>query len=57
MPTDPNLVKTVPKLLEKRLPISLVPRKSLIANLESLHEAQMQALDRPTLTIPTQDMS
>ena len=56
MPTL-NLVNAVPSLLDKRLPISLVPRASLSVILESVHEAQMQNLDRLTLAIPMQDIT
>ena len=51
-----NLVNALPSLLEKRFPISLVPRASLSAILESVHEAQMKNLDRLTLEIPMQDI-
>ena len=52
-----NLVNAVPSLLDKRLPISLVPRASLSVILESVHEAQMKNLDRLTLAIPMQDIT
>ena len=52
-----NLVNAVPSLLDKRLPISLVPRASLSVILESVHEAQMQHLDRLTKAIPMQDIT
>ena len=47
-----NLIKAIPTLLDKRLPISLVPRKSLIKILDAVHDIQKNAPDLPILAIP-----
>ena len=39
-------------LLDKRLPISLVPRKSLIKTLDAIHDSQKNSPDRLTLAKP-----
>ena len=51
-----NVINAIPTLLDKRLPISLVPRKSLIKILDSVHESQKNAPDRLTLEIPMTDI-
>ena len=43
-------------LLNRRIPISLNPRDSLIAILESVHRSQRLAGDRLTLAIPMTDL-
>ena len=51
-----NVINAIPTLLDKRLPISLVPRKSLIKILDSVHDSQKNAPDRLTLAIPMTDI-
>ena len=51
-----NLNNSVPIVLNRRIPISLVPRESLIAILESIHRSQRIAEDRLTLAIPMTDL-
>ena len=50
-----NVINAIPTLLDKRLPISLVPRKSLIKILDAVHDSQKNAPDRLTLAIPMTD--
>ena len=47
-----NVINAIPTLLDKRLPISLVPRKSLIKILDAVHDSRNYAPDRLTLAIP-----
>ena len=47
-----NIINAIPTLLDKRLPISLVPRKSLIKILDAAHDNQKNAPDCLTLAIP-----
>ena len=51
-----NIMNAIPTLLDKRLTMSLVPRNSLIAILNSVYESQKDAADRLTLAIPTTDL-
>ena len=51
-----NVINAIPTLLDKRLPISLVPRKSLIKILDSVHDSQKNAPDRLALAIPMTDI-
>ena len=51
-----NVINAIPTLLDKRLPISLVPRKSLIKILDAVHDSQKTAPDRLTLAIPMTDI-
>ena len=51
-----NVVNAIPTLLDKRLPISLVPRKSLIKILNAVHDSQKNAPDRLSLAIPMTDI-
>ena len=51
-----NVINAIPTLLDKRLPISLVPRKSLIKILDAVHDGQKNAPDRLTLAIPMTDI-
>ena len=51
-----NVINAIPTLLDKRLPISLVPRKSLIKILDAVHDSQKNAPDRLTLAIPMTDI-
>ena len=46
-----NVINAIPTLLDKRLPISLVPRKSLVKILDAVHDSQKNAPGRLTLTI------
>ena len=51
-----NVISAIPTLLDKRLPISLVPRKSLIKILDAVNDSQKNAPDRLTLAIPMTDI-
>ena len=51
-----NVINAIPTLLDKRLPVSLVPRKSLIKILDAVHDSQKNAPDRLTLAIPMTDV-
>ena len=41
-----NLLNSMPILLDKRLPMSFVPRESLLAVLNSVHDSQKHSTDR-----------
>ena len=47
-----SVINAIPTLLDKRLPISLVPRKSLIKILDAVHDSQKNAPNCLTLAIP-----
>ena len=51
-----NLVNSVPILLDKRLPMSLVTRESLLAVLDSVHDSQKHSTDPLSLAIPMKDL-
>ena len=51
-----NIMNAIPTLLDKRLTMSLVPRDSLIAILNSVYDSQKDATDRLTLAIPTTEL-
>ena len=51
-----NLLNLIPILLDKRLPMSLVPRESLIAVLNSVHDALKYNTLKMSLAIPMQDL-
>ena len=51
-----NVINAIPTLLDKRLPISLIPRKSLIKILDAVHDSQKNAPDRLILAIPMTDI-
>ena len=51
-----NLLNSIPILLDKRLPMSLVPRESLLAALDSFHDSQKQSTDRYSLATPMKDL-
>ena len=51
-----NLLNSIPTLLQKRLPMSLVPRDSLMKILDYVAREQMNARDRLTLAIPMDDL-
>ena len=51
-----NVINAIPTLLDKRLPISSVPLKSLIKILDAVHDSQKNAPDRLTLAIPMTDI-
>ena len=51
-----NLLNSIPILLDKRLPMSSVPRKSSLAILDSVHDRQKRSLDRLLLAIPMKDL-
>ena len=50
------MLNAIPTLLDKRLPISLVHRKSLITILDAVLDSQRNAPDRLTLAIPMTDI-
>ena len=51
-----NVQNSIPILLCKRLPMSSVPRDSLTAILESVHDSQKHSTDRLSLAIPMKDL-
>ena len=51
-----NLLNSIPTLLQKRLPMSLVPRDSLMKTLDYVAREQMNARDQLTLAIPMDDL-
>ena len=51
-----NLLNSIPILLDKRLPMSLVSRESLLALLDSVHDSQKHSTDRFSLAIPMKDL-
>ena len=51
-----NMQNSIPILLQKRLPMFLVPRESLLAILNSVYDSQKSANDRLTLAIPLKDL-
>ena len=51
-----NLLNSIPILLDKRLPMSLVPHESLLAVLDSVHDSQKHSTDRLSLAIPMKDL-
>ena len=51
-----NILNSIPILLGKRLPMSLVPKDSLNAILDSVHDSQKHASDRLSLAIPISDL-
>ena len=51
-----NLLGSVPTLLDQRLTISLMPRESLLAVLNSVYKSQINAPDRLSLAVPTNEL-
>ena len=51
-----TLVGSIPTLLQKHLPMALVPRESLLLILQSVARLQDSALDRLSLAIPMTDL-
>ena len=51
-----NLINSAPILLNRSLPMSLVPRETLIAILGSIHRSQRTARDRLTLALHMTDL-
>ena len=51
-----NLLNSIPTLSQKRLPMSLVPRDSLMKILDYVAREQMNTRDRLTLAIPMDDL-
>ena len=51
-----NLLDSVPTLLDQRLTISLMPRESLLVVLSSVYKSQINASDRLSLAIPTNEL-
>ena len=51
-----NVINAIPTLLDKRLPISLVPQRSSIKIHDAVHDSQKNAPDCLTLAIPMTDV-
>ena len=51
-----NLLNSIPTLLRKHLPMSLVPRELLMAILDHVGREQYKAADRLSLALPTSDL-
>ena len=51
-----NVQNSIPISLSERLPMSLVPRESLTAILDSVYDSQKNAADSLTLAIPMEDL-
>ena len=51
-----NVINSIPSILKNHLPMSLVPRESLLAILESVAREQSTAKDRLFLSIPMEDL-
>ena len=51
-----NVINAIPTSLDKRLPMSLVPRKSLIKTLDSVNGSQNNDPDRLTLALTMTDI-
>ena len=51
-----NLLTSIPTLLQKRLPMTLVPRDSLMKILDYVAREQMNARDGLTIAIPMDDL-
>ena len=51
-----NVLNSIPTLLDKRLPMSLVPRESLVAVIDAVYKSQKEENHRLTLAIPPSDV-
>ena len=51
-----NVLNSIPTLLDKRLPMSLVPRESLLAVIDAVYKSQKEENHRLTLAIPPSDI-
>ena len=51
-----NVLNSIPTLLDKRLPMSLVPRESLLAVIDAVYKSQKEENHRLTLAIPSSDI-
>ena len=51
-----NVLNSIPTLLDKRLPMSLVPRESLLAVIDAVYKSQKEENHRLTLAIPPSDV-
>ena len=51
-----NLLNSIPILLDKRLPMTSVPRESSFAILDSVHDRQKRSADHLLLAIPMKDL-
>ena len=51
-----NVLNSIPTLLDKRLPMSLVPRESLLAVIDAFYKSQKEENHRLTLAIPPSDI-
>ena len=51
-----NVLNSIPTLLDKRLPMSLVPRESLLAVIDAVCKSQKEENHRLTLAIPPSDI-
>ena len=51
-----NVLNSIPTLLDKRLPMSLVPRESLLVVIDAVYKSQKEENHRLTLAIPPSDI-
>ena len=51
-----NLLNSIPIRLDKRLPMSSVPRESLLAVSDSVHDSQNHSTDPLSKAIPMKDL-
>ena len=51
-----NVLNSIPTLLDKRLPMSLIPRESLLAVIDAVYKSQKEENHRLTLAIPPSDI-
>ena len=51
-----NILNSIPTLLDKRLPMSLVPRESLLAVIDAVYRSQKDEDHRLSLAIPPSDV-
>ena len=51
-----NVLNSIPTLLDQRLPMSLVPRESLLAIIDAVYKSQKEENHRLTLAIPPSDI-
>ena len=51
-----NVLNSIPTLLDQRLPMSLVPRESLLAIIDAVYKRQKEENHRLTLAIPPSDI-
>ena len=51
-----NVLNSIPTLLDQRLPMSLVPRESLLSVIDAVYKSQKEENHRLTLAIPPSDI-